>query len=81
MTKRQMTIASFCAMTCAEGGFHKFLTERYRMEYGDCPDKDEAAAIVKFHCKIESRSDLNKKGKSQDLWLALQSEYKDWLRC
>ena len=80
--KRQMTIASFCAMTCAEGGFHKFLDQEYGDVYEpiEVGDKELAAHIVKQHCGIESRRELNTKGPKQELWLRLQTQYQDWLR-
>ena len=78
--KRQMTIASFCAMTCAEGGFHKFLDEHFDGIYPPCETKEHAAEIVTTYCGVESRRELNTKGPEQELWLALQAQYKDWLR-
>lgn len=80
--KRQMTISSFCAMTCAEGGFHKFLDQEYGDVYEpiEVGDKELATHIVKQHCGIESRTELNTKGPEQEAWLRLQSAYRDWLR-
>lgn len=75
-----MTIASFCAMTCAEGGFHVFLTEKFGDEFGKIQDTDMATRVVRHHCGTLSRRELNTKGPEQDLWLSLQAEYKDWLR-
>ena len=77
---RPMTIASFCAMTCAEGGFHVFLSERFEGIWPACTTKEQAAEIVTTHCGVDSRRELNTKGPEQDLWLSLQAEYKDWLR-
>jgi len=82
MTKRKMTIASFCAMTCAEGAFHKFLDERYSHIYEpiEVGDKELAAHIVKQHCCIRSRSELNKDRAANARWQALKAEYDHWRR-
>jgi len=75
--KRQMTIASFCAMTCAEGGFHKFLQE---VEGVNVTDAASAKDYILGKCGIESRTELNAKGPEQEAWLRLQVQYQDWLR-
>lgn len=79
--KRQMTIASFCAMTCAEGGFHKFLGDKFA-HYADGAEynKNLATVFVKDWCAISSRSELNVEGPAREMWLRLQSQYQDWLR-
>lgn len=79
--KRPMSIASFCAMTCNEVGFHKFLTEHLGHEYGEVSNKDDASKVVRNHCGILSRKELNEDGPAKTTWLTLQSNYKDWLRC
>lgn len=75
--KRQMTIASFCAMTCAEGGFHKFLQE---VEGVNVTSAATASDYVRAKVGVESRRELNAKGPEQEAWLRLQSQYQDWLR-
>ena len=79
--KRQMTIASFCAMTCAEGGFHNFLGERFA-HYADgaAYDTKLATVFVKDWCGISSRTELNRDEAKRDRWLVLQGQYQDWLR-
>jgi len=74
-----MNIASFCAMTCAEGGFHVFLTEKFGDEFGKIQDTDIATRVVRHHCGILSRRELNEDGPAKSAWLELQSEYKGWL--
>tara|TARA_R110000850_G_scaffold23358_1_gene69091 strand:+ start:24526 stop:24723 length:198 start_codon:yes stop_codon:yes gene_type:complete len=64
-------------MTCAEGGFHRFLELTFNEQ---CPTKEVAAQIVTYHCGVESRRELNEEGPEQEKWLALQENYKDWLR-
>jgi len=78
--KRTMSIASFCAMTCHEGGFHVFLTETFDGIYPEVTNVDQATQTVKHHCGIESRKELNSQSLSQEAWLKLQAQYKDWLR-
>lgn len=75
--KRELSIASHCAIACREGGFHKFLEERFDQK---CGTKERAAEIVTYHCGVESRSELNAVGPEQEIWLKLQAEYKDWLK-
>tara|TARA_R110000744_G_scaffold142869_5_gene254702 strand:- start:508 stop:768 length:261 start_codon:yes stop_codon:yes gene_type:complete len=76
---RKMAIASYCAMTCAEGGFHKFLSERFA-HYADGAEynKNLAGVFVKDWCGISSRSELNVEGPARDKWLRLQAQYQDW---
>lgn len=77
---KKLTTASFCAMTCAEGGFHVFLTERFAGIWPPCENKGQAAVIVTSHCRIRSRTELNEDGPAKDKWLDLQAEYKQWLQ-
>ena len=81
-SKCQMTIASFCAMTCAEGGFHKFLCDKFA-HYADGADYDKnlATVFVKDWCGISSRTELNDDEAKRARWLDLQAQYHDWLRC
>jgi hypothetical protein len=81
MTKRAMSIASFCAMTCNEGGFHVFLSEEFDGIWPKITSATQATEVVKTHCGIESRSELNIESLEQQAWLELQAKYKDWLRC
>lgn len=77
---KQTPISSFCAMACNEGGFQKFLTERFDGVYPPCENADQAAEIIRAHCGIESRRELNTKGPEQARWFLLQDEYRNWLR-
>ncbi len=75
--KRKTSIASFCAMTCAEGGFHKFLQD---VEGVNVTDPASAKDYILSKCGIEIRTELNTKGPEQESWLSLQAHYKDWLK-
>ena len=81
MTKRAMSIASFCAMTCNEGGFHVFLSEEFDGIWPEIRSAAQATEVVKTHCGVKSRSELNIESLQQQAWLELQAKYKDWLRC
>lgn len=78
--KRKMSIASYCAMTCAEGGFHRFLNEKYGRQIMTVDNPGYAAVIVTAFCRAESRKEFNEPGPAQDNWFALNAEYKAWLR-
>lgn len=75
--KPKTTMASFCAMTCQEGAFQKFLAETFAEP---CENADQATAIVKRACGIYSRKELNVDGLPRSSWLALKSKYENWLR-
>lgn len=75
--KRVMTMASFCAMTCSEGAFHKFLHEYYSEP---CTGKDDAASFVYRYCGIESRRELNTNEDAARKWRDVKAAYDLWLK-
>lgn len=71
--------ASFCAMTCNEGGFHKFLTDQYSVIHGSIENSEAAKQVVYKLCGISSRRELNEQGPSLKRWLDLRADYAAWL--
>lgn len=81
LKKKPTSMASFCAMTCAESGFHKFLGENFsHYASGAEYNTNLATVFVKDFCGVSSRTELNAKGPEQEAWLRLQAQYQDWLR-
>ena len=76
--KRQMKVSNFCAMTCQEGAFIKFIGE-----ISDVPIEDAQGAtnFVRGYCVIESRRELDTNPEANQRWQELRERYDAWLRC
>lgn len=63
---------------CSDPMFWAFLREEKK--FADVNDHERAAQIVRAHCCVLSRSDLNKPGhqKSRVLWHGLDMQFQAW---
>lgn len=74
---RDLGPAKQAGIRCKEPMFWAFLREY--MHYA-CEGEDDAATAVRDHCKIDSRSELSKPGRSNARiqWYALDNAYQGW---
>lgn len=66
-----------CALVCQEGAFWRYLSERFGRPV---TNEAEAAALVRDHCGVASRAELDAPGPAQERWRAIDSDYRIWLR-
>lgn len=80
MSRPPLKTAAFCAMTCNEVAFHRFLTEEFFHTFGRVDKAEQATDAVKQFCRIESRKELNEAGPAQTAWFLLRDQYKQWMK-
>lgn len=61
---------------CQDLGFHRFLERATGRQPGEITGPDDAATIVRSHCGVESRAELDHDQKAAGRWRLL---YKRWL--
>jgi hypothetical protein len=60
---------------CRSENFQEFIAQRL---VGHSVNEDQAAAALCKQCGIESRSELNGKGKAQEMFDAIVIDYENW---
>lgn len=70
------TTANFCAMTCDEGAFWRYLRETKQY---DCNNKDDARSFVLMRCQIDTRAKLDTNSEAKAAWEKIASDYKTWM--
>ena len=64
------------AIRCGEKAFQRYLEEVHLI--GGC-GPEEAAAFIRSHCNVMSRSELNAKAEAAEMWRRLEEDYLLWL--
>ena len=66
------------AMRCNEPEFQRFLAGYCDIK--QVPDSTLAAALVRSHCGVESRADLDRITDAADMWRSIDADYFAWQR-
>lgn len=69
-----MSPAQQAGMFCSDRAFRLFLAEKFDMPL---PDPEEAANVIRHHCKVKSRKDITTDNAD---WLGLVLAYRLWQR-
>lgn len=68
-------LSQLAAMTCNEGGFHRFLAEKGDYQVKDAAD---AATYVRLICGVKSRAEFDTNVHAAAKWRDLKAEYEAW---
>jgi hypothetical protein len=74
----ELSRAEQAGIACNERGFRSWLYEYFQLGYA--VDVDGAAELVREHCRVRSRADLDTNSKAAKAWDELYSGYIVWLR-
>jgi hypothetical protein len=76
MDWRDMQPAAQAGIRCAEPVFWAFLSDNY--DAGQIRGKEEAAALIRNICGVDSRADLGTKHAARVIWHQLDEKYQAW---
>lgn len=71
---RPASLAQQAAICCGNPVFWKFLSENFYV----VQSKDEAAACIRTHCGVESRSEIKPENIAGGIWRVLHGRYLIW---
>lgn len=70
-------LSAQCAMTCDDPMFHAFL--EHHTQESPITTEDEAASLVRHHCRVESRADLDRFPEAANAWRELYRHYQAYI--
>lgn len=72
---REVQPAAQCGIRCNDLRFREYLS----VEHGfKTANSEEAAAVVRQICRVESRKEFSTSHKARTLWHQLDSQYREW---